>query len=115
VGLSDPGRAEDRDAVVDVAQGLEAALDLIVDAAEAQGVLLLDVAGSAQQQLVVLPGGDVTLGAYIAPNVTRPPLPASIRPVFGLAVGSMTRTLCGSVKEIAGRTVDTQAGRSPWP
>ncbi|HEV7398712.1 MAG TPA: hypothetical protein VGN84_00440 [Solirubrobacterales bacterium] len=49
VALLDPGRAEDRDAVVDVAQGVEAPLDLVVDAAEPQLVLLLDVAGSAQQ------------------------------------------------------------------
>ncbi len=59
VALGDPGRAEDRDAVVDLAQGVEAALDLVVDAAEPQVVLLLDVAWGAQQQLVVLPRGDV--------------------------------------------------------
>jgi hypothetical protein len=59
VTLADPRRAEDRDAVVDVAQGIEAALDLVVNAAEPQIVLLLDVAGRAQQQLVALPRVDV--------------------------------------------------------
>jgi hypothetical protein len=73
VALFDPGGAENRDAVVDVAQSVKAALDLGVDAAEAQIVRLLDVAGSAQQQLVALPRGDVTRGAYLAPKVTRLP------------------------------------------
>ena len=54
VALLDPGRAEDRDAVVDVAQGVEAALDLVVDALEADVVLRLDVGGNAEQVLVVL-------------------------------------------------------------
>ena len=54
VALGDPGRAEDRDAVVDVAQGVEAALDLVVDPLEAEVVLGLDVAGDAQQVLVAL-------------------------------------------------------------
>jgi hypothetical protein len=73
VVLGDPRRAEDRNAVVDVAQRVEAALDLVVDAAEPQIVLLLDVARSAQQQLVALSRGGVILGTYIAPNVTRRP------------------------------------------
>ena len=49
----DPGRAEDRDAVLDVAQGVEAALDLVVDPVEAAVVFGLDVAGDAEQVLVV--------------------------------------------------------------
>jgi hypothetical protein len=69
VALGDPRRAEDRNAVVDVAQGVEAALDLVVDAAEPQIVLLLDVARGAQQQLVVLPRADV---GTLADRLPRP-------------------------------------------
>jgi hypothetical protein len=82
MALVDPGRAKDRDSVLDVAQSVEAALDLIVDAPEAQVVLLLDVAGSAEQQLVAprprapvrtgqsAPGGIRTRAA----RLKRPPL-----------------------------------------
>lgn len=69
VPLGYPRRAEDRDAVVDVAQSVEASLNLVVDAAEPQIVLLLDVAGCAQQQLVVLPRADV---GTLADRLPRP-------------------------------------------
>jgi hypothetical protein len=82
VSLADPGRAEDRHPIVDVAQGVETALDLIVDAPQTQVVLLLDVAGSAEQQLIAprprapvrtgqsAPGGIRTRAA----RLKRPPL-----------------------------------------
>jgi hypothetical protein len=82
VALADPSRAEDRDPVVDVAQGVETALDLVVNAPQAQVILLFNVAGRAQQQLVVpcpraavrprqsAPGGIRTRAA----RLKRPPL-----------------------------------------
>jgi hypothetical protein len=72
----DPGRAEDRDAVLDVAQRVEAPVDLGADAVEPKLVLfLLDVAGLAQQLLVAdrgrnAPGGIRTRAA----RLKRPPL-----------------------------------------
>ena len=78
----DPGGAEDGDAVVDVAQGVEAGVDLVADAVEAEVVLALDVSGDAEQMLVVrlppapvyprqsAPGGTRTRDA----RLKRPPL-----------------------------------------
>ena len=54
VALLDPRRSEDRDAFLDIPQRSEATLDLVMDALETQLVLLLDVAGRPQQQLVAL-------------------------------------------------------------
>jgi hypothetical protein len=53
------GRAEDGDAVVDVAEGVEATFDLVVDALQADVVFRLDVAGDAQQVLVASYGAPV--------------------------------------------------------
>ena len=78
VALGDPGRAENRDAVVDVAQRVEAALDLVVDPAEPQVVLLLDVAGGAQQQLVVLPPG-LPCGLAKVPPTGFEPAPRGLK------------------------------------
>jgi len=52
VALRHPGGAEDRDSIVDVAQGVEAAVDLLLDPLEPKLVLLLDVAGLPQQLLI---------------------------------------------------------------
>jgi hypothetical protein len=46
--LRDSRRSEDRDTVVDVAQGVEAGVGLGADAVEPQLVLPLDVAGDAE-------------------------------------------------------------------
>ena len=82
VGLRHPGGAEDRDAVVDVAESVEAALDLGPDPFQPQLVLFGDVAGDAEQVLVALrphapvwtgqsaPGGIRTRAA----RLKRPPL-----------------------------------------
>ena len=65
MALLDPGRAEDGDAVVDVAQGVEAALDLVVDPLQAEVVFGLDVAGDAEQVLVALGPGARDLASVV--------------------------------------------------
>ena len=54
VAIGDPGEPKTRP-VVDVAQCLEAALDLVVDPLQAGVVFALDVAGNTEQVLVSLP------------------------------------------------------------
>ena len=53
MSLGDSGRAEDRDPVLDLTQGVEPHLDLAADPVEALLVFRLDVDGGAQQLLVV--------------------------------------------------------------
>jgi hypothetical protein len=48
VPLSNPRRAEHRDAVLDIAEGVEGRVDLGADALDTTIVLALDVTGNAQ-------------------------------------------------------------------
>src|SRR5207342_3303417 len=77
--LIDPRRAEDGDAVLDVAQGVEAAIDLLLDPVEAELVLLLDVAGRAQQLPVSLPVGGHAVPLLVVPPTGFEPVPRGLK------------------------------------
>jgi hypothetical protein len=84
VFFGDAGRAEDRDSVVDVAQRVEATVDLGLDPFEAKLVLLLKVAGLAQQLPVA-------------------PRPLRARAAEGLLVSSRSRSAPGGIRTRAAR------------
>jgi hypothetical protein len=54
MALADPRRAEDRDALLDVAEGIEPFVDLLVDPLQPQVVFGLEVPGGAEQLAVAL-------------------------------------------------------------
>jgi len=72
VALRDPRRAEDRDAVLDVAQSVEALVDLGADALGSRLVFPLDIAGDAEQMLVPLRSVALARSGQSAPKYTDP-------------------------------------------
>jgi hypothetical protein len=101
--LRHPRGAEDRDALPDVAQGVEAALDLVVDPLQPQLVPLLDVAGLAQQLAVAIePGRYESLASSIVGSNSS----------IGLPEGSSTRICLPPTPSTISLRKDAPAARS---